>query len=44
MFNYTVLWTGNGYHIYQPIDRIQRFEDIEDIKEFDIPDNGISEI
>ena len=35
----TVLWTGNGYHIYQPIDNSQRFEELEDFKEFDNPDN-----
>ena len=35
----TVLQTGNGYHIYQPIDNPQRFEDMEDFKEFDNPDN-----
>jgi hypothetical protein len=36
---HTVLWTGNGYHIYQPINNSQRFEDVEDFKEFDNPDN-----
>ena len=35
----TVLWTGNGYHIYQPIDIPQRFEDMEDFGEFDNLDN-----
>ena len=35
----TVLQTGNGFHIYQPIDNSQRFEDLEDFKEFDNPDN-----
>ena len=35
----TVLWTGNGYHIYQPLDNSQRFEDLDDFKEFDNPDN-----
>ena len=40
MFNNTVLWTGNGYHIYLPINSIQRFEDMEDFKEFDESDNG----
>ena len=35
----TVLWTGNGYHIYQPLDNTQRFEDLDDFKEFDNPDN-----
>jgi hypothetical protein len=35
----TVLQTGNGYHIYQPIDNPQRFEDREDFKEFDNLDN-----
>ena len=35
----TVLQTGNGYHIYQPIDNPQRFEELEDFKEFDNPDN-----
>jgi len=39
MFNYTVLWTGNSYHIYLPIDSIQRFEDMEDFNEFDKADN-----
>ena len=36
----TVLQTGNGYHIYQPLDNPQRFEEMEDFKEFDNPDNG----
>lgn len=35
----TVLQTGNGYHIYQPLDNSQRFEYIDDFKEFDNPDN-----
>ena len=35
----TVLQTGNGYHIYQPIDKSRRFEEMEDFKEFDNPDN-----
>jgi hypothetical protein len=35
----TVLQTGNGYHIYQPINSSQRFKDMEDFKEFDNPDN-----
>ena len=35
----TVLQTGNGYHIYQPLDNPQRFEDLDDFKEFDNPDN-----
>ena len=39
MFNNTVLWTGNGYHIYQPLDNSQRFEGLDDFKEFDNPDN-----
>src|SRR6476659_7297214 len=35
----TVLWTGNGYHIYQSLDNSQRFEDLDDFKEFDDSDN-----
>ena len=35
----TVLQTGNGYHIYQPINNSQRFEDLDDFKEFDNSDN-----
>lgn len=35
----TVLQTGNGYHIYQPIDCPTRFEQLEEFKEFDNPDN-----
>ena len=35
----TVLWTGNGYHIYQPIDCQTTFEDIDDFREFDNQDN-----
>lgn len=30
----TVLWTGNGYHIYQPLDCKVRFENIQDFNEF----------
>ena len=40
MFNNTVLWIGIGYHIYQPIDSIQRSENMEDFQEFGKPDNG----
>ncbi|KAA2279062.1 DNA primase noncatalytic subunit PriX [Candidatus Nitrosocosmicus sp. SS] len=31
----TVLWTGNGYHIYQPLECPVRFEDIKDFNEFE---------
>ena len=34
----TVLWTGNGYHIYQPIDSL-RLEDIADFNFIDNPSN-----
>lgn len=30
----TILWTGNGYHIYQPLDCKVRFESIRDFNEF----------
>lgn len=36
----TVIWTGNGYHIYQPLDTQQtRFEDISDFNFESSPDN-----
>jgi hypothetical protein len=31
----TVIWTGNGYHIYQPLECLVRFEDIKDFNEFE---------
>jgi hypothetical protein len=34
----TVLWTGNGYHIYQPVEPIV-FEDISEFQSFDQPSN-----
>lgn len=35
----TVLWTGNGYHIYQPIDCPVSLSIFDELKEFDNPDN-----
>jgi hypothetical protein len=37
----TVLWTGNGYHIYQPLQDTQetKFEDISDFNFVDSPGN-----
>ena len=32
----TVLWTGNGYHIYQPIDAII-LEEFKQFEEFELP-------
>lgn len=34
----TVLWTGNGYHIYQPVETII-FEDFPEFTSFDQPSN-----
>lgn len=35
----TVLWTGNGYHIYQPINCPVSLSTFNELKEFDNPDN-----
>ena len=37
--NPTVLWTGNGHHVYQPIDCNSRLKDTQDFRNFDNPDN-----
>jgi hypothetical protein len=31
----TVLWTGNGYHVYQPLECTVQFKDIEDFNGFE---------
>jgi hypothetical protein len=33
--NPTVIWTGNGYHVYQPLECPVRFEDIKDFNAFE---------
>ncbi|HEX5187602.1 MAG TPA: hypothetical protein VFV86_12000, partial [Nitrososphaeraceae archaeon] len=35
----TVLWTGNGLHLYQPLSSPMQIEDIKDFKDFENPDN-----
>ena len=35
----TVLWTGNGYHIYQPFEVSQSLTEIDEFKEFENVDN-----
>jgi hypothetical protein len=35
----TVLWTGNGYHIYQPFDVPTRMSEMDELTDFDNVDN-----
>lgn len=35
----TVLWTGNGYHIYQPFEVLQSLTEMDEFKDFENVDN-----